>query len=83
MNIYHGLLFQSGHIADPQLALRLGRAGERRETAASPSPPPVRHRRFARLRWLMEELVLLGGRPVSKSHVDDLDEPFPNLHPCS
>ncbi|HEY2344841.1 MAG TPA: hypothetical protein VGH80_03035 [Xanthomonadaceae bacterium] len=81
MNIYHGLLFQSGHITDPQLALRLGRARETVEPVAAP-PESAGHRRMSRLRWLLEELVLLGGRPVSKHHNDDLEEPFPTLHPC-
>ena len=34
------------------------------------------------VRWLAEELVVLGGRPVSRAHLDDLEEPVPTLHPC-
>ncbi|HTA63959.1 MAG TPA: hypothetical protein VK753_00515 [Xanthomonadaceae bacterium] len=84
MNIFHGLLFQSGHIFDPKLAMRLGREREARGQVASEPPPqkPTRPRPMRSLRWLLEELVLLGGRPVSKHHVDDLEEPFPPLHPC-
>lgn len=29
---------------------------------------------------LLEDLALLGGRPVSRRHNDDIDEPFPALH---
>ena len=85
MNIYHGLLFQSGYITDPKLALRLGRAAEPQANTRQVSQPslPGRPRRLATgLRWLLEELVLLGGRPMSTCHHDDLDEPFPTLHPC-
>jgi hypothetical protein len=72
-------LFSNGHIADPELALSL--AGT--DAATEPKQPPElqRHPNPGRLRWLFEELVLLGGRPVSREHLDDLDEPFPQLHP--
>jgi hypothetical protein len=79
MNIYQGLLFQSGHIADPKLALSLARSEAETKTSGQPSPT---HTLAERLRWILEELVLLGGRPVSREHLDDLDEPFPTLHPC-
>ena len=83
MNLFHGLLFQSGHIADPELAIRLGRERRAEGPVASAPPPATQRLRTSRLRWLLEEMVLLGGRPVSKHHNDDLDEPFPTLHPCS
>jgi len=93
MNLYHGLLFNSGHISDVKLARQL--AGEPAATVgegssvASPGPSvrAIAARRLARVtgfieavRWLGEELVLLGGRPVKADHLDDLDEPFPPLH---
>ena len=82
MNIYHDLLFQGGHIADAKLALTLAHA-QNAAAAATIEVTPCTPRAFAqRLRWLFEELVLLGGRPVSTQHLDDIDEPFPTLHPC-
>lgn len=96
MNLYHGLLFQNGHITDVQLARTL--AADRPATAsgsaatvpsAGPSVHAIAARRLARatafieaLRWLAEELRLLGGRPVSPGHLDDINEPFPPVHPC-
>ena len=77
MNIYQGLLFQSGHIADPKLALSLARSD-----TATPAPAAKSQTLADRVRWILEELVLLGGRPVSPQHFDDIDEPFPTLHPC-
>jgi len=80
MNPYHGLLFMHGHIADPKLAMSLGRSNAT-PAQISPSPKPASHW-LGRLRWLVEEFVLLGGRPVSRQHLDDIEEPFPPLHPC-
>jgi hypothetical protein len=80
MNIYHGLLFSRGHVTDPATAMLLARSLAAYEPARIPlrkqAEPP------GRLRWFFEELVLLSGRPVSQQHLDDLDEPFPPLHPC-
>ena len=82
MNIYQGLLFQSGHIADPKLALSLARSDATAKTTPAEPSAPRPHALADRLRWILEELVLLGGRPVSTQHLDDIDEPFPTLHPC-
>jgi hypothetical protein len=85
MNLYTGLLFQSGHIADAKLAIRLAQSPSETVQQSSPSVVVGRaHRRSfsERVRWLVEELVLLGGRPVSNHHLDDIDEPFPPLHRC-
>ena len=81
MNLYQSLLFQNGHIADAKLALSLAQT-EAADDA--PTAPPLSHlrKRSHGLRWVLEELVLLGGRPVSSQHFDDIDEPFPTLHPC-
>jgi hypothetical protein len=79
MNLYHGLLFQSGHIADAKLAISLARSPESSPSTAG--RPSTRSSVSARLHWLLEELVLLGGRPVSKDRNDDLNDPFPPLHP--
>lgn len=82
MNIYHDLLFQGGHIADAKLALTLVRAQDAAEATTTDSTPCAPRTFAQRLRWLFEELALLGGRPLSRLHLDDLDEPFPTLHPC-
>ncbi len=81
MNIYQSLLFQNGHIADAKLALSLVQTDTANDDAATPPPSRLRKRSHG-LRWVLEELVLLGGRPVSSQHLDDIDEPFPTLHPC-
>jgi hypothetical protein len=81
MNIYQGLLFQSGHIADPKLALSLAQSEAASEASVQATSAGA-HTLAERLRWILEELVLLGGRPVSREHFDDIDEPFPALHPC-
>jgi len=87
MNLYAGLLFQGGYIADPKLAVMLAKERPAAEPATDvdagrgPAPEPSQGW-LSRAHWLLEELTLLGGRPVTRDHLDDLDEPFPTLHPC-
>jgi hypothetical protein len=79
MNPYIGLLLQKGHITDPQLVLLLSRSVTEPAPEAAPKPGIWR----SRVRWLLEEMKLLGGRPLPRDRFDDIDEPFPTLHGCS
>ena len=90
MNIYTGLLFLDGHVADPRLASDLaGRAGEADGLAVDEAPRiPRRSERRARFPGgfgrgavrLFRNLEFLGGRPMTAGHNDDVDEPFPQPH---
>lgn len=90
MNIYAGLLFLDGHVADPRLASDLARPAAESPPAAAGQPPsrprPGAHRvrvprAFRRgATRLMRDLVFLGGRPMTAGHNDDLDEPFAQPH---
>jgi hypothetical protein len=67
MNLYSGLLFLHGHIADPTLAVSL--AADR---APRLVPPVTRSRSMD----LFKSLMYLGGRPMHSGHNYDLEEPF-------
>ncbi len=62
-NLWHGLLFLHGHIADPVLAGSLGQASTPRNVRGS------RHNPFLSLRYL-------GGRPMHAGINFDLEEPL-------
>ena len=63
-NLWHGLLFLHGHIADPDLARALaGRPVPSR--APKPSAPGV-----------LGHMLYLGGRPMHAGHNFDVEEPF-------
>jgi prepilin-type processing-associated H-X9-DG protein len=90
MNIYAGLLFLDGHVADPRLASDLARPAAESPQAAGGQPPSRPHPGAHRVRVprafrrgatrLMRNLVFLGGRPMTAGHNDDLDEPFAQPH---
>jgi len=95
MNIYTGLLFQHGHIADARLAVSLARVRPESDDAdtgaAAHRAAPSRSTRDAsrdpshpQLRRqamrLFQTLMFLGGRPMTAGHNDDIDEPFPQTY---
>ncbi len=76
--ISRGMMFIEGTIATPT-ALDRTQQGER---ATKVSPPSVsRDTRPAKQKkktfGLYEDLLFLGGRPMTAGHNDDIDEPFP------
>ena len=95
MNIYTGLLFQHGHIADARLAVSLATVrpapdGAEGEAPAHPGAPfrstrdasrdPSHHQPRRQAMNLFQTLMFLGGRPMTAGHNDDIDEPFPQTY---
>lgn len=95
MNIYTGLLFQHGHIADARLAVSLATARSESDDAepraASHRGMPLRSSRGTgrdpsqpeprrQAMNLFQTLMFLGGRPMIAGHNDDIDEPFPQTY---
>ncbi|KAF1713769.1 hypothetical protein CSC74_16885 [Pseudoxanthomonas yeongjuensis] len=80
--ISRGMMFIEGNIATPASLDRIGQDGRADAPAARPSsqsdvrpePSPARKRKTFSL---YEDLLFLGGRPMTSGHNDDLDEPFP------
>jgi len=76
--ISRGMMFIEGNIATPT-ALDRTQQDARPTVVSHPSPPrdarPVKPRKKAFS--LYEDLLFLGGRPMTSGHNDDLDEPFP------
>lgn len=64
-NLWHGLLFLHGHIADPALARAL--AAARGAAPAARSRGPLR---------LLGHVRYLGGRPMHAGHNFDVEEPL-------
>ena len=85
--ISRGMMFLDGSIATPASLHPTGPEPVRSSSATHHELPHA-HREFrisvARLarkaRWWWDELALLGGRPMTVRHNDDIDEPFPPLH---
>ena len=95
MNIWSGLLFLDGHIADAGLArslLPIRAAREQDDDLVAPrSDTPSHATRRARrgtfphhLRRqtmrLFQTLMYLGGRPMTAGHNYDIEEPFPQAY---
>jgi len=78
MNLYKGLLFLHGHVADTDLARRL----DDDVPPAAPAARRVPARRSHVWRALLRNLWMLGGRPMTAGHNDDLEEPFERV-PCA
>ena len=81
--ISRGMMFIEGSIATPA-ALDRTEQDRRARAPVSPLPAPEpegppaslpepRQRTFS----LYEDLLFLGGRPMTAGHNDDIDEPFP------
>lgn len=83
--ISRGMMFLEGAIATPastQAAQDIDAHAAEASAARDAEPAADEDAGFKRgARWLVEELALLGGRPLSARRMDDLDEPFPPLHP--
>jgi hypothetical protein len=84
MNLYKGLLFLHGHVADTDLACRLTDDVPAKITPVAAAPAarraPARPGRVWRA--LLRNLWMLGGRPMTAGHNDDLEEPFERV-PCA
>lgn len=81
--ISRGLMFLDGSFITPEPLA----PPEQRDQAtmdATPEPPEVIRLQPASFKrkamWLLDDLQLLGGRPVKPGRNDDIDEPFPPLH---
>ena len=79
--ISRGMMFIEGSIATPTALDRAEQ--DLRASAVSPQSPPrdarpvkPREKAFG----LYEDLLFLGGRPMTAGHNDDIDEPFPQTH---
>lgn len=81
--ISRGMTFIEGSIATPASLLEperpvpsvLAQPLPQDEPAKAPAANLQR-----RALWLLDSLLLLGGRPETVRHHDDIDEPFPPLH---
>ncbi len=90
MNIYTGLLFLDGHLADPRLASDLAKVAGKSDGLAADEAPSIPRRVERRARSqgafrrgatrLFQNLALLGGRPMTAGHNFDVEEPFPQPH---
>ncbi|HEY5971011.1 MAG TPA: hypothetical protein VIT22_03405 [Pseudoxanthomonas sp.] len=80
--ISRGMMFIEGNIATPAALDSRKRSGCDRTPVACPTPPcdlrpdPVFPELKRKAIHLYEELLLLGGRPMTAGHNDDTDEPF-------
>ena len=63
-NVWHGLLFLHGHLADAGLARTLA------------DPPAPRPRRPTVATALLQHVLYLGGRPMHPGHNFDVEEAF-------
>lgn len=80
--ISRGMMFIEGNIATPASLDHVGQGGRadvptpRRSSQSDVRPdqsPAGKRKTFS----LYEDLLFLGGRPMTSGHNDDLDEPFP------
>ena len=80
--ISRGMMFIEGSIATPAALEHMERAGHvQAPIAPAPVVPPESSPEPARRTFsLYEELLFLGGRPMTPGHNDDLDEPFPQTY---
>ncbi len=77
--ISRGLMFFDGSIAT-QASLQESERLARRVVPASPKERAPRSSMKRKARRFLEDLMLLGGRPVAVRRNDDIDEPFPPVH---
>lgn len=90
MNIYTGLLFLDGHIANDTLARQLTDAGPTdtpvdNDGGAGKAPPTAGARTICRTGLIARALdlfALLGGRPMTAGHNTDVDEALPMPASC-
>ena len=84
--ISRGMMFIEGNIATPRGLDRAEQAGQARvpearksqasDTPRSPISPALREKAL----HLYQDLLFLGGRPMTAGHNDDIDEPFPQTY---
>ena len=76
--ISRGMMFIEGALATP---VAQDRAEQDLGAAARPQPTATSHARRSKQGkktfGLYEDLLFLGGRPMTAGHNDDIDEPFP------
>ncbi len=76
--ISRGMMFIEGALATP---VAQDRAEQDFGAAARPQPTATSHARRSKQGkktfGLYEDLLFLGGRPMTAGHNDDIDEPFP------
>ncbi|MGH8027112.1 MAG: hypothetical protein ACREO0_10340 [Pseudoxanthomonas sp.] len=68
--ISRGMMFIEGNLATPESLDR---------TAANDRPRPASAGFGKKANRLYQEFLLLGGRPVTPGHNDDINEPFPQI----
>ena len=81
--ISRGLMFLDGSFTTPE-SLAPSPQSEPAPVDAIPKPAEIIRPQPASLSrkalWLLDDLQLLGGRPMTSGRNDDIDEPFPRLH---
>ena len=73
--ISRGMMFIEGSITMPDRTQQDAGATVISRSSPSPGAPPAKQRKKAF--GLYEDLLFLGGRPMTAGHNDDIDEPFP------
>jgi hypothetical protein len=76
--ISRGMMFIEGNVATPASLDRTAPTA-RRVSAASDRPQSVSPGLRKKAHRLYRDFLLLGGRPVTPGHNDDINEPFPQL----
>lgn len=75
--ISRGMMFVEGNIATPDSLERTAPNARRAPAAGRPRPASTSLRKKADR--LYRDFLLLGGRPVTPGHNDDINEPFPQI----
>jgi hypothetical protein len=75
--ISRGMMFVEGSIATPDSLERTAPSARRAPIADRPQPFSTGLRKKADR--LYRDFLLLGGRPVTPGHNDDINEPFPQI----
>lgn len=76
--ISRGMMFIEGSVATPASLERTAPAA-RRTPATSGRPQSISPGFRKKAGRLYRDFLLLGGRPVTPGHNDDINEPFPQL----
>lgn len=74
--ISRGMMFIEGSIATPDALDSVDRPERADAPSARPAPSPESKRKAFSL---YEDLLFLGGRPMTAGHNDDIDESFPQI----
>jgi hypothetical protein len=76
--ISRGMMFIEGNVATPA---SLGRAvpGAQQTSTTSGDPQSIQAGLRKKADRLYQDFLLLGGRPVTPGHNDDINEPFPQI----